>query len=61
MGENFPLKKSLNLAKKRLDMFLLFKFNLWSTNYFKLIKLNFVLQNLELTKQYNIFLISGDP
>jgi hypothetical protein len=61
MGENFPLKKSLNLAKKRLDMFLLFKFNLWSPNYFKLIKLNFVLQNLELTKQYNIFLISGDP
>jgi len=44
------------VGKKKLNISLSFKFGLCNSNYFKSMKLNFVLLNQELTKRQNIFL-----
>lgn len=61
---NFPLTVQISpwcwQKKKELGISLNFKFSSQSSNYFKLMKLNFVSPNRELTKQWNISLTPRD-
>jgi len=51
----------LDLAKLELNICFNFKINMWSINYFKLIKFNLFLSNQALPKLYNFLLTLQDP
>jgi hypothetical protein len=59
MNMNFSVTVQISLwsgQQKKLNISLNFKFDLCNSNYFKSMKLNFVLLNQELTKRTKYFL-----